>query len=185
MSVREIIRYNLRGLLNFSGRDPRRVFWIYFGSIFALTIVLYSLATIPLFIRLIFAAKAAATIPIDTANTPDPIFHFAEMLLWVTGAVAALMIFLVAAAVTRRLHDIGRAGKWALIPVILLFIGLSGMYRSQIIEQDPGAYLALILLANMTYNLTLIILVIFLCLPSSLQENRFGKPTNSAGPQRT
>lgn len=184
MTVRQIIRYNLRGLLNFSGRDPRRVFWVYVGIIFSLTMVLFNIATIPIFVRMAAEMKAAVTGPTQMANPAEPISYPGFAFFWVTAVFSTLIIVLAAAAVTRRLHDLGRSGKWAFTPALLLLLSLCGFAQFYSSERAAVSVL-LLLLGIMIYQLSLLVLILFLCLPSSPQENRFGKPANSAVPQRT
>lgn len=98
-------------LADFKGRDRRSQFWPYAGVVCAVWFVVQGM-----FGNLVmFTAMASG----DEAN-----FVIAFIGTMVAGVL--LLVCLLAAAVSRRLHDRGLSGLWALIPVGLLVVMMSG-----------------------------------------------------------
>ncbi|EIZ80405.1 hypothetical protein WSK_0963 [Novosphingobium sp. Rr 2-17] len=96
--------------------------------------------------------------------------------------VSAIAILLLAAAVSRRLHDTGRRGWWGLLPLPFLFAGFVFMPRlfaqvSDGASPDMGLF-GLLFLNNMVYLGSLAVLVILLAQPEQRQANRFGPPAS-------
>jgi uncharacterized membrane protein YhaH (DUF805 family) len=93
-----------------------------------------------------------------------------------------VVVALLAAAVTRRLHDSGRRGFWGLPPVIFLAVGLSlfpRIFQNMLSGQmtpDTLKVFGLMFANNMLYLASLGLLVFLLVRPGQLSENRFGPP---------
>ncbi|MBS0478965.1 MAG: DUF805 domain-containing protein, partial [Proteobacteria bacterium] len=99
-------------------------------------------------------------------------------------------IVLLAAAVARRLHDSGRSGWWGAPTPILLIAGLVGMMHvfavmsaapaSNALDGPPidFASFGVMMLCNLAYLASLVLLVILCSLPSQAGDNRYGAPAN-------
>lgn len=185
------------GLLRFSGRDRRSRFWPYALLIFALVFVgvgfLMAFVTAPIFAD---AAAYAKTHPESVTVTTGP-GHYSvqyhdmppeavglpnfELMAYGIGGFAIVAVGLLAAAVTRRLHDTGRAGWWGLPPAVLLLIGMAMFpttMRLGMAEEEGFVSLFLLQFAtNALYMLSLMGLVVLLLLDSAKGPNRFGPPT--------
>jgi uncharacterized membrane protein YhaH (DUF805 family) len=83
-----------------------------------------------------------------------------------------------AAAVTRRLHDTGRAGWWGLPPLIFLIAGLALFPRmmATMMQSDEAAMGPFFLLFanNVLYMASLVGLIILLALRGTAGPNRYG-----------
>lgn len=95
---------------------------------------------------------------------------------------AVFTVALLAAAVTRRLHDGGRRGWWGLPPVIFLIVGLTlfpRLFQSTLTgEMTPASMklFGLIFINNLLYLASLGLLIFLLARESQPGENRFGPP---------
>ena len=93
------------------------------------------------------------------------------------GALAVAAVLLLAAAVTRRLHDRGKSGLWGLAPLVLLVSGFAIM--SALFRQFGQSSVDLTLFGvgfinNALYLASLVTLIIWLVGPSAPSENRYG-----------
>jgi uncharacterized membrane protein YhaH (DUF805 family) len=188
----ESIRYNLRSLARFSGRDPRRRFWPYAGAVFLLSWISIWLVMAPrifgTFARIqqfarehpeettVISGPGHVSVSIEGAH-PELMPNVLGMMQGV-AAVSAVTVLLLAAAVTRRLHDRGRTGAWGLVPVVLLatgFYGMSEMFAGfgTGTPPDPRLFFAMFV-NNMAYLASLIFLVVQLASAGGEGPNRFG-----------
>lgn len=190
----------VRGLLSiatFSGRDRRGQFWPYAGAVVVLTFMVMAVclpwAMSDTFAEMqqfaaqhpeaatVHSAPGQYSIEIDPThpNAPMPDFRafFAVLALAVGLAVALL-----AAAVSRRLHDRNKSALWGLLPVVFLSTGLvafPAMMNDMMSSPRPNMGLFLLLfLNNVVYLLSLAGLVIVLSLPGNAGPNRFGPEPN-------
>jgi uncharacterized membrane protein YhaH (DUF805 family) len=192
-SIIDPIRYNLRSLIRFSGRDSRGQFWPYAVFVYLLISVLSMVAALPLLMGTFARAHEYAQTDPDKADinygpghysiriqdsSADLMPDFSSFLI-VIAACCALTIGLLAASVVRRLHDTDRSGLWAVLPLPFLFMGLFA--SSQIfgnlegLAGNPGMFV-LLFLNNLVYLATLGVLVILLILRGTAGPNRFGQP---------
>lgn len=157
----------LSRLTDFSGRDPRRLFWPYAGVMVLATMVLMGVINMAFMSRMMLSA--------DTGAMPD----FSGMVLAMAIEIMAI-VALLAAAVTRRLHDTGRAGYWGLAPLPFLTFGMVGFYvlTQTFVEgtQDISPLFLAIFLNNMIYMATIVTLIVLLALPTKASANRYGEP---------
>jgi len=192
----ESIRHCLSNLATFTGRDARRQFWPYAATAFGVTMLLYmvpfallmgqSVARMQRFMQ-DHPDEAAAPVPVIVdphaiaidGYRPDLVPDIAIMVPLV-GGTALLFIVLVAAAVTRRLHDCGLPGWPALIPAILLATGMwlmSGLFGSVASGGEPDmSRFALALLNNLAYLASLCLLAACLARKGMPGTNRYGPP---------
>jgi uncharacterized membrane protein YhaH (DUF805 family) len=115
------IKYNLRHLLDFSGRDARQTFWFYVLFLFIVYFALGMVGSVALMGNLMDpmmeAANSGASEQEMQAQLADLMGTFmgrmVGIMLWVSVAVNAIMDLLLAAAFVRRLHDSNSWGWWA------------------------------------------------------------------------
>jgi uncharacterized membrane protein YhaH (DUF805 family) len=191
----ESIRYNLKSLARFSGRDGRGRFWPYAGAVLVLAWmsvwlvmapgILGSFARVQQFARehpdqtTVYSGPGHYSVSIEGAH-PELMPDVLGMMYGV-AAVSAVTVLLLAAAVARRLHDRGRTGAWGLVPAVLLATGFLGMSREFAgfgtgRPPDPGWFF-LIFFNNMAYLASLIFLVVQLASAGTKGPNRFGAET--------
>lgn len=100
----------------------------------------------------------------------------------VIGSAVALAVVLLAAAVTRRLHDAGLAGWWGLPTIVFLAAGVGLFPRAlalvmQLKEEAPSMGLFFTLFTdNGLYVLCLLGLIVLLVLDGTRGPNRYGPP---------
>ena len=155
------------GLLRFRGRDTRSEFWPYAGVAFALYMGLGPMAVAPFFAQLLSQPAGG-----DFISAMDG-FLVASLLIFVA------LIGLLAAAISRRLHDTGRSALWGFLP--LPFAAYSGAMFFQIFAQfrtgPPDVRLSLTVFASNAFYLAAVgCLVVLLALPSSSKGDRFRPP---------
>lgn len=190
----DAIMSGFRGLLRFSGRDRRSRFWPYALVIFALTFVgtgvLMGCVTASVFADAAAYAKAhpeSVTVttgpghysvqyhdmPPEAVGLPD-----FQLMARGIGGIAAVAVILLAAAVTRRLHDTGRAGWWGLPPALLLLVGMAifPMTMQQFINDEGFGLFLLQIATNALYMLSLMALSVLLVLDGTKGPNRYGPP---------
>lgn len=184
------------GLFRFSGRDPARRFWPYVGVVMALFFFAAFATMAPIMAGTLARMQAFAAEHPDQATvtqgpgsysieihgnhpelTPDVTPFFTAMQVG-----SALAVLLLAAAVTRRLHDRGRRGWWGLPPLPFLVVGLTlfpYLFQSTLTgEMTPGALkvFGLMFANNLLYLASLGLLIFLLAGASQADENRFGPP---------
>ncbi len=129
------IRYNLFNLANFRGRETRAQFWPYVVFVIVLATIGMSLVMVPSMIAEMtrlqrFAAEHPELATIQSGpgsysisiqgDHPELMPDFGGMMAGM-AVVIVVAIALLAAAVTRRLHDRGKPGYWGLLPVSSYF----------------------------------------------------------------
>lgn len=196
------IKYNLRHLLDFSGRDARQTFWYYVLFLF---IVYFVLGMVGSFV--LIGSLMGPMIEVASQNLPEPemqaemaermggvMGRMMETILWVSVVVNVVMDLLLAAAFVRRLHDSNSAGWWALAVLAAQVASLAVMIP--MIEEmqefmaeamDPAnlanpAYVPTMLGRDSPFGLygligwiSPIVVIVFGVLPSTEGPNRFGE----------
>jgi len=117
------IKYNLRHLTDFTGRDARQTFWYYVLFLYLLNTALLMVAMVPL-MALTFGRLFTATQGDPEAVKqvmPDLMGNFLTSFMWLTIATVVLYILLLSAAFARRLHDSDLPGWWGL-PLLALYL---------------------------------------------------------------
>lgn len=186
------IRNGLTSLLLFSGRDRRTTFWLYALAVVGVCMVLSNALLAPIMLDAIAGAEHIA---VDQAASPPVAPPGEDMVMAVEGGVPGLpdfrlfflvtiltavaMVVLLAAAVSRRLHDSGRSGRWGLMPLPFLtasFIGFPIMMAGFVSPAGPDFSLfGLLFVSNLAYMTTLVLLIVLLSLRSTVGPNRFGE----------
>jgi uncharacterized membrane protein YhaH (DUF805 family) len=188
------IKLGFRFIFNFNGRSTRSQFWPYAGVVFFVSLASWFAVFIPEFISTFsrmsrFAAEhpELATVTQNGGQTSSsikgshpelaPDFAYLIRSMMVIALVTAILL---AAAVTRRLHDINRRGFWGLFPLLFIVSGflLMGQLFATISDsKEPDMILFFItFLNNLCYLASLAFLVVLLCLKSNQVNNRFGPP---------
>jgi len=191
-------------LLQFSGRDTRGEFWPYAGVVIAVVMVLGAMAGGVVMTRIIAdidphliesqtgapVAPVVSVAPTEMVRaevveraTPPAMPDFKPFFL-IQALNVILIIGLLAAAVSRRLHDTGRSAFWGLLPVPFLFGGIFGMLNLFTQTTNGGVpnfgLFGLIFVNNIVYLATLVTLIVLLAQASSPRANRHGEPRAAA-----
>lgn len=201
-----LARRGFSNLVTFRGRDTRRQFWCFALPVIGVGIFLFVMIAIPTMFGEILssvsqAQEMARAHPQDWVVTRSPgSVHYnyvgddpavmASMmpdfqpLLTATMLIGFVVVVLLAAAVTRRLHDRGHSGAWALVPAILLMLSAMLMMRligtfSSTAGSDAADAISgffAVFATNILYLASLITLVIQCVMPGDAGPNRFGEP---------
>lgn len=185
--------HGFKGLTRFSGRDRRKTFWPYAAAVifltYALGMVFGAIAMVPMFTQMSeYAAAHPEHATVTTgpghyevsidSGAPDVPVPDMSGFMYVMAGVSLFAVVLLAAAVSRRLHDSGRSGFWGLMPVPFLATGMilmPGLMRSAMSEAEPDMSLfGLLFINNGLYFLALVTLIVLLCLPTKAGANRHG-----------
>jgi len=182
-----------RSIARFSGRDSRGEFWPYAGVVFALVFISFGIAMSVVMNEMFagmqtFAAThpEAATvhsspgsysISIDASHPDAPELNLGPFFATLASMVLAC-VGLLAAAVSRRLHDSGRRAYWGLMPLPFLLFGLTAfpaMMTQMTASGEPDLSLFFLLFFNnLLYMVALVSLIVFLALRGTTGPNRFG-----------
>jgi uncharacterized membrane protein YhaH (DUF805 family) len=185
------LRSGFGGLLRFSGRESPALFWPYVGVLFAAAMMTAGAVMVPImataFARMqAFAAEhpEQATVrsgpghySITIEDAPPGLMPDVSPFVEAMSVMIVAMVLLLAAAVTRRLHDRGRAGFWGLMPIPFLVIGLYGAQRLLAdFENLDFRLFGLLFANNLLYLASLGLLVALLLGQSDPNPNRYGPP---------
>jgi uncharacterized membrane protein YhaH (DUF805 family) len=190
MKATHAIRRGFAKLLSFGGRDTAADFWPYAGVILVLLFAAMAVVMLPEMLATFdrmqrFAAEHPDQATVRRApgsysisiegNHPELMPDFGTLMSgW--SVVMAAAVLLLAAAVTRRLHDRGRSGAWALAP--LPFLVFAAFAFPKLFEQeslDFGLFGA-VFLNNLLYLGVIGLLVLQLVGRGAAGDNRFGPP---------
>lgn len=187
----------LRNMARFSGRDTVSQFWIYAGSVIALAMAAWMAAFMPFFADSMarmqrFAAEHPDQAEVVTGpgsysmtihgNHPELMPDMAGLMAPL-AVITAITVILLAAAVTRRLHDRDKRGYWGAPALIFLAVGMAVMptffdsFSKPVAatqEPDMGMF-GLLFLNNLLYLGSLAVLVIQLVQNGRRGANRFGE----------
>lgn len=199
------VLHGFRNLTRFAGRDTRGQFWSYAAVVlvigFALMAVAMSFALGGFFAEMeqFAAAHPEATtvqsgpgsysISVDAGHPDAPMPDMGRMFISL-GLCVLVTIALLAAAVSRRLHDSGRSALWGLLPVPFLLFGIGFfpvMMNSMMTAEEPDLSLFFMLFGNnILYLVALVTLIVLLCQSTARGANRYGEEPSSrseAAPQ--
>lgn len=188
--MQEILR-GFAKLARFSGRDTQRQFWIYaivpivaafIGSyVVMIPMIAGSLADMQQFA--LEHPEQATVRSTPTSYSIEIEGYHPELMPDFSGVIPGMAIVLVgvigllAAAVTRRLHDRNRRGYWGLIPLPFLATGLFGMQKvfASFATSEPDLrWFFLIFFNNMAYIGSIVLLVVWLARSGTPGANRYG-----------
>lgn len=196
MSFREImasIRYALGSVFRFSGRDRRGLFWPWAIFVFLLMQAASMLVMIPaMFSGFMRVIQAVQKEDFASGAGPDPAAverATAQMMaglgwLWIpTALIDAIIVALLAAAVTRRLHDRDKTAFWGLLPLPFMAIGVAFMpetFAFAVAPSEPNPVMKLLLLQAPFFWGSLLWLCFLLAGEGTKGPNRFGPATREA-----
>jgi uncharacterized membrane protein YhaH (DUF805 family) len=183
---------DLKRLTQFAGREPRREFWPYVGVVYLADIVVGQVVMIPMMSRMMQRVAMLMTDPEFMAKLEANPFQaqgamfsaMADEMQWVSVvsmASGAILLVLLAAAVSRRLHDSGLSAWWGLLPVPLAVVHMAlmpsffstfGRMFSGSGEPDTGLF-TLFFLNNTLGLAALVTLIVLLCRRSAVGANKF------------
>jgi uncharacterized membrane protein YhaH (DUF805 family) len=194
------LRHATTNLANFRGRDNPALFWpfagLVIGGVMALSMAGAMVLMAQMLPKMIAFAQAhperthvergltSVQVTIDGPMAPSPfdpaLFRqFVDTTLAVNAIILVLVVVLLGAAVTRRLHDSAMPGVIAWIPVALMVAGMAQM--RDMMPADGAAPIDLgtffrAFATNMAYLISLGGLVYLLIRKGTPGENRYGAP---------
>ncbi|MEZ0243850.1 MAG: DUF805 domain-containing protein [Sphingomonas sp.] len=187
------LKHNLSQLFVFSGRTRPLHFWLYTAVVIMAGWVTATIGGVRMMQdmfgrmgRFMREHPDQVTVTQTSGGTswnvegyhPELVPDFQPFIV-IMAVVSLSTVLLLAAAVTRRLHDSDRRGWWGLLPLPFLataFALFPTLFTSGGGE-DPDMTLFLLLFANnLVYLICLGLLVALLCLNGTRGENRFGPP---------
>ncbi|WP_395645694.1 DUF805 domain-containing protein [Terricaulis sp.] len=139
MRVLADLRYNLANLANFGGRQTRRPFWTYAIAILLVMFAGGAAVVVPGVFAMVKRMQQFAVEHPEQAHVESGPGYYSisiegyhpELMpdmggfMILLGVTVVIVILLLAAAVSRRLHDRGKAAVWGLAPVPFLAVGLT------------------------------------------------------------
>lgn len=126
----EAIKHGLRNLINFNGRDARQAFWFFVLFLYLVTMGLNMAISMPIMMGGMmnavnegiaqaqsgFLDDAAAEAAVQ-GKIFEGMAEFMPVLVTIGLVSALILLFGLATAIVRRLHDADLSGTWALLPL--------------------------------------------------------------------
>lgn len=187
--------HGLKGLIRFKGRDPRGLFWPYAAVVVVVAMIAMGAIMIPeinasfdRMARYVAENPGSGSVTYSTSGAevavegyhPELMPDFGKLFGGMRIVIAGLFVLL-AAAVTRRLHDTGRSGLWGLPPIILLAsatVLFPFAMDAMMVGEHPDLRPFFLAFANnVLYLAALGLLIVFLILPGKKDANRYGPPS--------
>lgn len=170
-SLIDPIRYNLRNLTRFSGRQGRPSFWIYVAATYVFFQVISMMVMAPVMFSMMSGPFPDQT-GVGSTVTTVMLISVGMMVLW---------LFLLLAAIVRRLHDRGLVGWFALLPAPGYALMMSHMPAWMEMFMRPEVELDLrrfepLMWGGLVFYAGLGLLIVLLALKGQPGENRFGPP---------
>ena len=196
----EAIKHGLRNLINFNGRDARQAFWFFVLFLYLVTIGLNMAVTMTMMMGGMMnavnegIAHAQSGVVDDAAAEAaiqgkvfEGIADYMPVLIAVGLVSALILLFGLAAAIVRRLHDADLSGAWALLPLGLQAVSAAlipsqmGKMQEAMLQTQLGDPLVGMQMFEGSVGLEAltgwgaILAVVILCTrPSTPGPNRFG-----------
>ncbi|MEQ8410582.1 MAG: DUF805 domain-containing protein [Erythrobacter sp.] len=180
-------------LTDFSGRDRRELFWPFallnLAGTFVAVAVVFAVLLSGSFEAIAAYAEAnpdkvtvmrgPGSVSVRFDEAPPGLMPDMGDFLLPMLAIGLVFIALHAAAVARRLHDLGRPGWLGAVPALLFCAAFAVMFElfgaaDRSAEPGPGLFLGGFAL-NALYNLSLIALGLVLALKGEAAPNRYGE----------
>ena len=188
------IKYNLRNLTNFSGRDARQTFWYFVLFIAILRWIAGSFFAVPMMVKM-FGTMFSA---IKQGGRPEALqgqingemVAMMQDMVGVSIAIGVVSGLLLVAALARRLHDSDLSGWWAAAPAVL-YIAALGLIPAQIHQaaeilqtagtkpMDPAAMIQQQGTLALVAWIPLIMVIVIGVRKSTPGPNRFGESSVS------
>lgn len=171
------LKHNLGNLTRFSGRTGPKAFWLYVAALLLAYMGALMAMILPVMVSAMAAVRRAAGEngdPVQPATGPD-----LGLFATVNAVVVIAIVALLAASVTRRLHDSNRRGWWGLMPLPFLLTGMVVMATEfgSAGEREPDMQIFMLIgINNLIYLALLAVLVVLLALGGTRGPNRFGEP---------
>jgi uncharacterized membrane protein YhaH (DUF805 family) len=162
-----------QSVAKFEGRDRRARFWPYVAVVVALHFVIQMLGAATIAVPLM--AELQTSIETETEPPWDRLEAAWWSVLVFMAALGISYLVLMAAAVTRRLHDTGRTALWGLLPFPFFAYNTVMFWLSwtDLIWPDEWLFLSVSLSSGLGVLAT-IVLIVLLALPGAPEPNRFG-----------
>lgn len=187
---------HLTGLARFSGRENRQPFWLWILIVYAVQMAVGMVVMFPLMMSWMGSMMQGDPHRFD--GHPELVMQMMMPVMsnmMIFGAIFGIVwIVLIAAAVTRRLHDSGRSGWWA-APVLALhvvmplvyatifpkFFAAMGTMRDGMTPEQVNAAMLPAMQPMMWLSavgmigfVAMIALIVLLCQPGTNGPNRYG-----------
>jgi len=204
----KLLTQHLTGIANFRGRENRQPFWLWVLMVMALSMTIGMLSVFPLLFGMfgrieqfarehpdqVTRAVGSGSYSIEVHGYHPELMPDFGLFIGIVLAATSIVVLLLAAAVARRLHDTGRSGWWGLMPLpfmLATFWGVSRIFSlaptlSQTPQTPPPGFFqvfALTMTGDLCYIATLILLIVFCCMPSQPGDNRYGAGFGRGGQQ--
>ncbi|MCX5513310.1 DUF805 domain-containing protein [Kaistia algarum] len=196
MNILGAIGFNLRNVARFRGRDSRSRFWPYAILIVVLTSISAAKVMMP---ELTSSIERTHRFAIENPDKATIESHAGGYTVHLRGfypelmprldkilpglaAVLGVGVILLAASISRRLHDSGRTAAWMLLPIPMLVIGLV-LFATLFAVFMAGEFefnflfiglFVVLLLNNFAYLGSLLFLIAMLAKPSQTGDNLYG-----------
>ena len=182
------IRHNLARLFQFRGRASNRQFWPWAILVCLAHMAGGILITVPMMADMMTRAiEIGQSAPSDGGKDPEIVAAQIEGMmkdslanlegLWLSSLIMqAVAIFLVAAAVARRLHDRDRSALWGLMPIPFAAIGIVNipLAGDVVLGRPLSALEAASVSLGYGYWIALLVLIVILAGKGDEAANRFG-----------
>jgi uncharacterized membrane protein YhaH (DUF805 family) len=185
------LRYHVRHLADFTGRDARQTFWYWFLFLFILNIAISFVATLPTMIDAMaigYQASQAGQPEAAEAMIAERMGEHVTTLVGVSIALGVFNLTMIAAAFVRRLHDSGQSGIWAILAGLIYLVSLylawagagdaAALMEQMAAAQDPSVPIGLhsrMAWQNLLGYVPIVMVIGFGLLRSEPEANRFGE----------
>ena len=190
------IKHNLANLMNFSGRDSRPTFWWWFLFL-AIIYIVISIAMSAVFLAPVMAEAMQAGMDSSAGEevalqNMDSMFEATTQLSWAGLLLAAIFTFLLAGSFTRRLHDAGFSGVWAVVTFgiyfasaitsVVMLPAILESARALSADGNPNAFLEAqgeYLWISLLGYVPIILVIVFGVWPPTEGPNKYGEATTA------
>ncbi len=122
------MKYGMRNLFNFEGRDARQTFWYFVLFMYIVRMVSGIAIAVPMLIAIfgtiVDSAKANLDPQAMQANMMGAMAGAMEQVAWFGIAISAVTSLAILPSLVRRLHDSDLSGWWAALPGAIYALAL-------------------------------------------------------------